>query len=134
MSLPSASVWHRAILADGARNDDEGDVQFLLLHDLEGAQRVESGHGEIGENDLGSRLQVVPVTLLGFYSIGDRIVAGAAQRGQHQLEVVGIVFKNQEAKRRGDGQLLSVRDAFGSPKNNRPDARLNSGTIGDPVC
>ena len=86
---------HRALLADGARNDDEGNVQLALLHDLQGAQRVELRHGEIGENDLRGRLQVVQVILLGLHPIGDRIVAGTAQRVQHQLGVGGIVFQNQ---------------------------------------
>ena len=35
---------HRALLADGPRDDDEGDVEPALLHDLEGAHRVEPGH------------------------------------------------------------------------------------------
>ena len=73
----------------------KGMSSCALLHDLEGAQRVELRHGEIGENDLGRRLQVVPVILLGLHPIGDRIVAGTAQRVQHQLGVGGIVFENQ---------------------------------------
>ena len=97
---------HRPLLADGARNDDEGDVQSALLHDLEGAQRVELRHGEVGKDDLGGRAQAVPEVLLGLHPLAGRVVAGPPQRVQHQLGVGGVVLEKQQAERCGSDRYV----------------------------
>jgi hypothetical protein len=43
---------HRGVLADGARDDDEGDVQVGALEDRQGRQGAEGRHREIGQHDL----------------------------------------------------------------------------------
>ena len=90
--------------------------------DLKGAQRLELRHGVVGENNLKSRLQVVPIILLGLHPLGGRLVAGAAQRVQHQLGIGGIVFKHQQAKWRGQVRALQENRSSCITINSLPSA------------
>ena len=74
---------HRALLADGPRNDDEGNVQPTLLDNLQGTQRVEIRHGKIGENDFGGRFQMFQEVLLAVHPNGARIVVRMPQGVQN---------------------------------------------------
>ena len=87
------------LLADGARDDDEGHLGAMRVQQLEGAQTIELRQVEIGEDDIeraSERIQEggfrVDPTPLGRE-------AGSLQLAQQQLRVERIVFDEQDAQR-----------------------------------
>jgi hypothetical protein len=89
-----------AILADGAGEDDEGDVEAAVPEDAEGRRRAQARQAVVGDDHVPWSFGQGAAQLVGCLHATDaRLIVSGAQLTQHQLHVVGGVLHQQHAYR-----------------------------------
>ena len=86
------------VLADRAENEDEGDVQAAFAEKIGRAQARETGHGVVGEDDVGKFLDGDEEIGLGLDAGPDGIEAGAAEFAEQHFGIVRDILDNQDSK------------------------------------
>src|ERR1035441_404402 len=101
---PLADYCYGEILANGARHNDEGNVQTQVLEQLQCPRGLQLRHPIVRQNHMGWRLQVIQIFGLCFQSDAGWIEPASAQLVHHQLGVLRTILQNQDA----DGNRDSV--------------------------
>ncbi len=92
---------HRGLFADGAGDDDEGNIELGLLHQLQRSTRAEARHAVIREDQVpAAPRQSRRKCLGGVDALELRIGKGPLQLGGHQQEVVFRILGDQDMQPR----------------------------------
>ena len=89
------------LLLDGPADDEEGDVQALLLHEVERLQSVEPRQRVVGEDDVDLRAEVGDELLPVVYDVQACVIARLGQFEFDERGVVRVVFQQENAQRNG---------------------------------
>ena len=95
---PGPHRLDRRLLADGPRDDDEGEIHSPLLHDLQGRQAAEAGHPVVGDDGVPAAPGQGLAHPLG--GVDPLVLQGQARGAQllgDQLGVVGGIVDDEEA-------------------------------------
>ena len=95
---PQLHHLHGHVFADGARNDDEGNAQAVLVEQLQRALAAKSWQPVIGQDDVDVRVQPVDIFLFCLHPMPLRLESGTAQLAQHQFGIIRIVFNDQNTQ------------------------------------
>ena len=93
-----ADGGHREVIADGPRDDDEGNIEPGLFHQLQGADRVELRLVVVGQDQVQLRVEIRLERRLVVGPAPGGIESGAAELVERQLGVLRPVLKDQHAQ------------------------------------
>ena len=89
----------RHVLADRARDDDEGEVELLFLYELESGESAEMGHAVIGDYGVPRAVVECRLHLLcGLDAARAGLIAAALQLPQEEHRVVFGILYDQDTK------------------------------------
>jgi hypothetical protein len=83
------------VFADGAGDDDEGDVQAALVEQLQGGEGVELGHAVVGEDDVRGRIEPGQKLRARGATVAPDRQARPPQLMKHEVGVGFAVFEDQ---------------------------------------
>ena len=104
--------------ADGARNDNEGNVAAGLLDDFERIRRAELGEVVIGDDEVPLAVKGVLELLRGFDALVLKFVATLAEHADQQRGVEIRIFNQEHPQRLSHALILcsSARSVKGWSK------------------
>ena len=93
---PEADGRDREVLADGARHDDEGDLQAAFLEDGQSLHGIELRQVEVAENQFDVRTQLGAKGAVTEFEVEDAatIRLGGERQFVHALEILGEAVRN----------------------------------------
>ena len=92
---PLLQRFHRPLLANRTRDEDERDVESPLDHKVEGKQTVKLGQVVIGQNQIEIGCERGQKVRFGLHTLPDGIKAGPLDFVYRQFGIEGIVFQDQ---------------------------------------
>lgn len=96
---PQLHGSHREVLANRARNNDEGDFQPTFLQELQSPHSSKLRHLIVRENDIKIRMQTGEIVLLGVDEMMFKIEAGPLQGSQEEPGIIGVVLGDEKLQR-----------------------------------
>src|ERR1700738_3586772 len=89
----------RQVLADGTRDDDKGDIQAHLLHDLQRPDGIELRLVIVGQDQVELGVEVGLEARLIVHPAPVEVIAGPTELVKRQVGVLRPVFQDQNAQR-----------------------------------